>query len=303
LTNSALLPGRTARDIQLSRALGVLALAGLLALVAGGLQLSTLFGEAKASTGELVSGWIQLASFLPWLAALVLALDAFRGDGERRARRLRMAAFLAAASFALEVGAGLVTRASLEAPLPRGYRVALDASLLSSTLLVGATVGAARAFASARLTERRERALDRALILVAAGYGFGMISAIYYAISYSNFADHEVFTQGLRNQAFGALGVAVAGAWAASAFRRSARSAGAEAGLADRERRLSRAAWALALSFLIISLGEALIAAGTTQIGYSRAAESVRWVGVASGLATVAAVACAAIGFRRAARG
>ncbi|MDQ2630393.1 MAG: hypothetical protein M3Y75_05390 [Actinomycetota bacterium] len=234
---------------------------------------------------------------------MALAVDAFRSDGEKRGRRLRQAALLAAVSLALEAGAGLLTLLTVDGPLPRGYRMALRASVLSSVGLIAAALIAGRAFAPARTPKDRQRGLGRAFLLVAVGYGFGMFSAIYFAIAYANYPDSDVFTQGLKNQAFGALGVAVAAAWAASAFRRTAQGVKPGWGLRDRERRLFRATCALALSYLIVCLGEALVAAGTTQIGYSGAAESTRWVGFVAGLVTVAAIAMAAIGFRRAGRG
>jgi hypothetical protein len=295
-------PGRIARDTQLIRALGILAAAGLLGLVAGTLHTASPFDETGIPDVESVAGWIEVGAFLPWLAALVLALDAFRAEGGRRVGRLRQAAVLAAASFALEAGGGLLTLTVLEAPLPRGYRVALEASILSSCGLVAAALFAARAFAPGKSPTDRERGLARALVAVAAGYGFGMVSAIYYAIAYANYPGSDIFVQGLKNQAFGALVVAVAAAWAGSAFRRSARAAAPEAASFDRERILFRAACALALAFLIICLGEVLIASGTTRIGYSPTVESARWVGVAAGLASVAAIGCAAAGFRRAGR-
>jgi hypothetical protein len=300
LTLSTHAPGRVARDIQLTRALGVLAAAGLLSLVAGVLLGS--FFEEGASSAELAAGWLGVTSFLPWLAALGLALDAFRSDGAKRSDRLRQAALLAAASFALEAAAGVLTLASLETPLPRGYRAALDAAILSACGLIAASLIAARAFAPRRMPKDRARGLARTFFLVAVGYGFGVFSAIYYAIAFANYPSHVCFVQGFKSQAFGALVVAVAGVWTASAFRRSARASQPEERPFNRERVLFRAACLLALAFLIFCLGEILIALGTVPIGYSQTAESARWVGVVANLATVAAIVCAAIGFRRAAR-
>jgi hypothetical protein len=297
---SAHASGRTDRDIQLSRAFGILVAAGLFSLT-GSVLLSFLY-EGEVSGAEPVADWIGVASFLSWLGALALALDAFRGDGGKRIRRLMQAALLAAATFALEAIAGTLTLASLELPLPRGYRMAVDASILSACGLVAASLVAARAVAPVRSPRDRARGLARAFALVAVGYAFGMFSAIYYATAYANYAGHDSFVQGLRNQAFGALLVAVAGVWMASAFRRSARAAPPKERPFNRERILFRAACVLALAFLFICLGEIQIASGTISIGYSRTAETARWLGVVADLATVAAIVCAAIGFRRAAR-
>lgn len=298
MTPSTRVSGRTPREIQLSRAVGLLAVAAVLHLVSGGL-LASLAEEGV----ELLASWLGVASLLPWLAALALALDGFRGDGEKRIGRLRLAALLAAASFGLEVLAGLLSIDALEAPLPKGYRTGLNASILSACALAVASMVAAHAFARSRVAEDRRRGLAFTFVLIGVGYGFSMFSAIYYAIAFSDYAGHFGYVQGLKFQAFGGLVAACAGLWMASAFLRSARPVRPGAQPFDRERVLFRAACAFAVAFSSICLGEVLIASGAVPIGYSETAEAAHLISALAELASLVAVVCAAIGLRRAARG
>jgi hypothetical protein len=179
------------------------------------------------------------------------------------------------------------------------YRLAVETASLSRAALVVAAVVAAAAFASARGRSDRERRIAGAFVAVSAAYAFSVISALYYAIAYSNYPSHDTFTQGLRSEAFGALGVVVAAALIAAAFRRSSRAGTGADATSGRERRLSRAAWILTASYLIIAFGEAQIAVGSTEIGYTGISEAASWAGFVAGLVAAAAMAVAAAGFRR----
>lgn len=293
-------PGRTARDIQLARALGILALVGLIGLVAGGIRLAPLLEEETATQGEKIAGWLEVLSLVPWPVALVLALDGFRVSGEARSRRLRLAGFVAAGGFAVESAGLLIGYIALEGYTLPNYRGAVLIALLSRLVLT--LTGLTFAFAIAqRDWGLRERRLRRTLTLFGVGYGLSAISAAYFAVAFSHYPDHQTFTDGFLIQALGAAGVAVSAFVAAWAFRRSSRADAHGAAVTRREGALFKVAGILVICFAVICLGQVYEASGATEIGYSVSAAAASWIAAVAGLGSAAALVCAAIGFRRAA--
>lgn len=295
------IPGRAARDKKLALAAGVLILAGLFELVGDSLRLSELLLSPHIPVENTIAGWLEVLRSLPALSAFALALVAFVITGEGRRRWLRWAFLLAASGYAIGVAAGVLDYIAISGPGPHGYRIASVADVLARLTLCIAALLAASAFAASRDAERREAILRRGAQAVAASFALAAISAFEYAVAYSRYPHHIDFAGGLVVQGLGACGVAVAVAIGASAFRRRAGSGSDEARLAARERRLFHAAVVLVLGFLVVALGEAQVAAGTTAVGYAESSAVATWILAATRLVYTAAVACAAVGFSRAA--
>ncbi len=297
----AAISGRAARDKKLALAAGALILAGLLALVADSLRLAVVIEARGIAVEYKVSGWLAVISDLPILAAAALALVAFSVSGEARRAWLYRAFLLAALAFGIEAVAEVLSFMAVGGRTPHGLRVAMVAAILTMLALSVAALLAASAFSAGRGLPRREALLRRGARAVGAAYAFAAISALEYAVAYSHYPHHVRFGAGLVIQGLGGLGVALAAGYGATAFRRKGEGLGEDVRLLARERRLFFASAGLGLAFLVVALGEGRTAAGTTAVGYSESAAVASWILALGRLLYVAAVACAAVGFRRAA--
>lgn len=295
-------PGRSARDKKLALATGVLILAGLFELVGDSLRLSEFLLSPRIPVENTIAGWLEVIRSLPVLTAVALALVAFVTAGEARRRWLRWAFLLAALGYGIGVVAGVLDYSAIVGPGPHGYRIASVADVLARLSLCIAALLAASAFSASRDVERREATMRRAAQAVAASFAFAAISAFEYAVAYSHYPRHNDFAGGLVVQGLGALGVTVAAMIGATAFRRRTAGGDDRPLSAVRERRLFRAAVVLVLAFLLVALGEGQTAAGTTAVGYAESSAVASWVFAVARVVYAAAVACAAVGFRAAAR-
>jgi hypothetical protein len=290
------------RDRQLVRAAAVLAAGWFLALAGEILHLGTVLDESGVATSILTSHVLGVLSRLPALVAVALGLAAFRGEGAVRRSRLRRAFLFAFAAFGLDFVSRLLDFAALEPSSPHGFGAGLAAGFLGAFWLAGASLFSASAFSITNDPEAREARLGLAGFMAAAGFLLSAISAFELAVAYANYRHHNDFVGGLVLQGLGGAAAAVALLIAATAFRRRATDAPRGTPAAgSREHRLFIAALVFALASIVIAVGEAQMAEGTTAIGYAKSIAVADWTSALSRCLSAGAGVCAALGFKQAA--
>jgi hypothetical protein len=287
---AATLAERSDRDKRLAGAMALLFGAGVLRLIADSIRLTDLI-ESRVSEAYRVSGWLELISNLPLLAAAAFGFFAFLAAGRERAWWLRRALLLAASGFAIAFIASVLDYAAIESSPPEGMNLALLAACVATFASAAASFLAASAVKDGSL-RRPTRVLGVAQLCVG-------LSSWAFTLVYSNYPHHNAFARGLVIEGFGAIAAGLALFFAATAFKEETGARdGRESG---RESRLFLAAGALGLSFLLIGLGEAQRAAGTTALGYAESAAVAGWIFALVLLIEAAAFLCAALGFKAAA--
>ncbi|HSC21575.1 MAG TPA: hypothetical protein VLC07_07590 [Solirubrobacterales bacterium] len=213
--------------------------------------------------------------------ALTLAAD-------RSVRDKRLAAAL---GFAVAFIASVIEYGAIESSAPEGMNLALLAAC-------AATFAFAAGFflAAGAIDEGRLRWPSQVLAIGQLCIG---ISSWAFALAYSAYSDQDAFVRGFVVEGFGAIAAGLALFYAAPAF-------GGETGEGDgrslhREKRLFLAAGGLGISFLLLGLGDAQRAAGTTALGYAESAAVAAWIFTLVLFIEAAAFLCAAFGFRAAA--
>lgn len=263
---------------------------GVFRLIADSIRLADLI-ESRVSEAHRVAGWLDLISNLPLLAAAAFAFFAFLGVGRERAWWLRRALLLAASGFAIAFIASVLDYGALGSPSPEGMNLALLAACVATFAFAAASFLAASAV--------RDGSLRWPSLVLGVAQLFVGLSSWAFTLAYSAYPHHDAFARGLVCEGFGAIAAGLALFYAAAAFKgktgaRDGRSSG-------RERRLFLAAGVLGLSFLLIGLGEAQRAAGTTALGYAESAAVAGWIFTLALLVEAAAFLCAAFGFKAAA--
>jgi len=283
------------RDRRLVIAAAILAAAWFVGLIGEVLRLGTALDESGASTSLVISHVLSVMARVPALAAVAFGLAVFRGEGVVRRRRLQQAFLLAFASFGLEFVSRVLDYAALEPFGPHSFRVGVAAGFIGVFWLAGASLASAAAFSVTDDLETREIRLRMAGLMAAAGFLLTAISALELAVAYANYPEHNDFAGGLVLQGLGGLAATAALLIAASAFRRPAAAGG------SRERRLFIAAAVIALAAIVLAVGEAQTANGTTAIGYAQSAAVAGWAFALSRCLSAGAMLCAALGFKQAA--
>jgi hypothetical protein len=290
------------RDRQLVRAAAILAAAWFIALVGDVLHLGTVLDESGVATSILISHVFRVLSRLPALAAIALGLAAFRREGVVRRSLLRRAFLFAFAAFGLDFVSRLLDFAALEPSSPHGFTAGLAAGFLAAFWLAGASLFSSSAFAATNDLEAREARLRLGGFMAAAGFLLSAMSAFELAVAYANYPHHNDFAGGLVLQGLGGAAAAVVLLIGATAFRRRATDAprGTLAS-GSREQRLYIAALVFAFAAIVIAVGEAQMAGGTTAIGYTKSSAVASWTLAISRCLVAGAGACAAMGFKQAA--
>jgi|GEM_PF-5414209 len=281
---------RSPRDKRLASAMALLFGTGVLRLIADSIRLTDLL-ESRVREAYRVAGWLDLISNLPLLAATAFGFFAFLAVGAERAWWLRRALLLATAGFAVAFFASVIDYGAIEGSAPEGMNLALLTACVGTFALTAASFLAASAVRNGSL-RWPSRILGLGQLCVA-------LSSWAFTLAYSAYPHHDAFARGLVVEGFGAIVAGLAFFYAATAFKDE--TEGGRDWLPARERRLFLAAGALGLSFLLIGLGEAQRAAGTTALGYAESAAVGGWILALALLVEATAFACAALGFRAAA--
>jgi hypothetical protein len=288
------------RDRQLVRAAALLAAAWFVALLAEVLGFGTVLDETGVAATALVSHLFAILSRLPGLAAIALALSAFRGQGTRRRVRLRRSFLLSFLAFGLDFVSRVIDFSALEPSSPHGFGAGLGAGVLASFSLAGASLLAAAAFSVVDDLKAREARLRHAGFMAAAGFLLSAVSAFELAVAYATYPHHNNYVGGLVLQGLGGVAVAVALLIGATAFRRSVTDAHREVpAFGSRERRLFLGALVFAFASIVVAVGEAQTAEGVTTIGYTNSAAVSDWTFALSRCLVAGAGVCAALGFKQ----
>jgi hypothetical protein len=207
--------------------------------------------------------------------------------GRERAWWLRRALLLATLGFAISFLASVVDYGAIESLSPESMNLALLAACVASFALAAGSFLAAGAISEGRLRWPSQ--------VLGIGQLCVGLSSWAFALAYSVFSHNDALTRGLVVKGFGAIFAGLALFYVATAFKDEIGTTGDR--LSGRERRLYIGAGALALSFLLIGLGEAQRAAGTTALGYVESAVAA-WIFTLVLLVEAAAFLCAAFGFK-----
>lgn len=299
---SPLTADRSVRDKQLAVAMVLLICAQVLHLVADSIRLAISLESRSVNGADQAASWLIVIANLPLLAAASLGLVSFlAGRGEWK-RWLRWGLLLAAFSYAIVFISSVVEFAALESSPPDGTKLALLAAALGAFALAAGFLLAGSVFAKEgeEQATARDRRLRWAARVLGAALLLGGLSAWAYVRVYSGYGHHGQFSNGLMIEGFGAFAAGLSLFYAAGAFG-SGRSRAAGSGRPRRERRLFLGAVALGLSFLLVGLGEAERAAGTTALGYPESIAIAGWIFVLFRGFEAAAVFFAGRGLRAAA--
>jgi len=281
---------RSVRDKRLAGAMALLFGAGVFRLIADSIRLTDLL-ESRVSEAHRVAGWLDLISNLPLLAAAAFGFFAFLAAGRERAWWLRRGLLLAALGFAVAFIVSVIEYGAIEGSPPEGTELAFLASCVATFAFAAGSFLAASAVRDGSL-RWPSRVLGVAQLCVG-------LSSWAFTLAYSGYSHHDAFTRGLLVEGFGAIAAGLALFYAATAFKDG--TGARDGGSPGRERRLFLAAGALGLSFLLIGLGEAQHAAGTTALGYPESAAVAGWIITLVLIVEAAAFLCAALGFKAAA--
>lgn len=236
---------RSVRDRYLAGSMAVLVGAQVLHLIADSIRLPLLL-ESRVSDAYRITGWLDLISNLPFLAAASFGVVAFLAGRDERSGWLRHALLLAAFGSAVSFVSSVVELAALEGSQPEGTNLALLSACLETFTLTAGFLVAASAFAAEGNAEVRARdgKLKRAGRVLGAALLLAALSAWADNLAFSAYAHHDRFGLGLVIEGLGAVAVALSLFYGASAF--GAAGPAAEDSLQRRERRLFVAAGALA---------------------------------------------------------
>jgi hypothetical protein len=281
---------RSVRDKRLAGAMALLFGAGVLRLIADSIRLADLL-ESRPSEAHRVAAWLDLISNLPLLAAAAFGFFAFLATGRERAWWLRRALLLAALGFAIAFLASVLDYGAIESSPPEGLNLALLAACAANFAFAAGSFLAASAV--------RNGSLRWPSLVLAVAQLCVALSSWAFTLAYSTYSHHDAFARGLLLEGFGAVAAGLALFYAAAAFKDETGIKGGQ--LPGRERRLFLVAAALGLSFLLIGLGEAQRAAGTTAFGFTESAAVASWIFTLALLVEAAAFLSAAFGFRAAA--
>src|SRR3954451_1686244 len=265
------------RDKQLAWAMVLLFAAELLHLIGDSIRLALLL-ESRVSDADKIAGWLNLIADLPLLAAVSFGLFAFIAKGNERAWWLRRAFLFATFGFAIAFLASVFNYATIEDSPREGMNLALLAACVATFAFCAGFFLAVPADSKTtggeeqgtRNTKLRWSSRGLGVALLSTG-----LSSWAYTLAYSAYLHHAAFTRGLLIEGLGAFAAGLSFLYAATAFGRGATE---EDSLRQRERRLFFAARALGLSLLLVGLGEAQRAAGTTAIGYPESAAVSDWI-------------------------
>lgn len=281
---------RSVRDKRVAGAMALLFGAGVLRLIADSIRLTDLI-ESRVSEADRVVGWLDLISNLPLLGAAAFGIFAFLAAGRERACWLRRALLLATLGFAVGFIASVLNYGAIGSSPPEGMNLALLAACAASFAFAAGSFLAAGAIG------------DGSLRWPGQVLGIGQLcvglSSWAFTLAYSSYPHHDAFARGLVVEGFGAVAAGLALFYAAAAFKDPIPGAGGR--LPGRERRLFFAVSALGLSFLVIGVGEAQRAAGTTALGYAESGAVAAWIFALALVVEAAAFLCVALGFRAAA--
>jgi hypothetical protein len=283
----ALAADRSVRDKRLAWAMALLFGAGVFRLIADSIRLTDLL-ESRVSEAHRVVGWLDLISNLPLLAAAAFGFFAFLAVGRERAWWLRRALLLATLGFAIAFIARVLDYGAIESSPPEGMNLALLAACVATFTFAAGSFLAASAVGDGSL-RWPSRVLGVAQLCVG-------LSSWAFTLAYTAYPHHDAFARGLVVEGFGAIAAGLALFYAAAAFKNEPGARGGR--LLGRERRLFLAVGALGLSFLLIGLGEAQRAAGTTALGYAESAAVAGWIFALALFVEAAAFLCAALGFK-----
>jgi hypothetical protein len=286
------------RDRYLAGAMAILLSAQVLHLIGNSIRLPLVL-ESRAGDIYRIVSWLDLISNLPFLAAASFGVVAFLAGGGERSWWLRHALLFAAFGFALTFVSSVVELASLEGSQPEGMKLALLSACLETFALTAGFIVAASAFAGEGDPEMltRNGKLKRAGLIFGTALLLAAVSAWAYDLAFSTYAHHDDrFGLGLIIEGFGAMAVALSLFYGATAF--GAADSSVEDSIQRRERRLFIAVIALAASYSVVALGEAVHAAGITALGYPESSAIAGWIFASFRLGVVAAFLCAARGFK-----
>jgi hypothetical protein len=243
---------------------------GTLAISAGLLAIADILGlvdsfEANQISGFRIAAACKILLDFALVPAFAVSWSAFLSHGEERARRLEVAATLAAAGATFGVvGAVIATGAGIAHELPETYIASLGAVVAARFISVFAALSASSAFSKVRplsdsaLTKRDQR-LTWASGGLACSYVLAMISQLFL-ISYASARGASGgFVVGVSVEAFGAAIAAGAGLVGGITFYscRQLQRRGQD-GVPQRDARLGVATAVFTLAFLLMSLGVVL---------------------------------------------